>query len=152
MTAITMLDPKSLQPAIKAIYKKAWGERNVENVDKPQGLADALRRAIGEELTKKVMEKISTAEVKQQLNKYGEEALEQGAFGMPWFVGEWACIIALSLRRRERLTSVGFKRRTARGRGSLSGDSIISDRCAFSWDLRSRRRVEAGRQCFDTSS
>lgn len=64
----------------------------MENVHKPEVLANLLSSAIGEDLTKKVLERANTPEGKAELNKNTEASVGEVAFGVPWFVGEYGCL------------------------------------------------------------
>jgi 2-hydroxychromene-2-carboxylate isomerase len=42
-----------------------------------------------DEEAKKVIERTKNEEVKKQLSRNTDEAFKEGAFGLPWFVGEF---------------------------------------------------------------
>ncbi|GAM89215.1 hypothetical protein ANO11243_072520 [Dothideomycetidae sp. 11243] len=85
LTAIEMSAPENLAPAFQHLYQTFWVERNP--VQDPQVFGAAIGKAMGDEgATKKILDAISSPEVKQRLSKNTEQALQDGAFGLPYFV------------------------------------------------------------------
>jgi 2-hydroxychromene-2-carboxylate isomerase len=64
-----------------------WGEPL-----KPENLQGILRTVVGsDDEAKKVLESTKTDEVKGVLSQNTEQAFKDGAFGLPYFVGEHLC-------------------------------------------------------------
>jgi hypothetical protein len=62
-----------------------WGEPT-----KPENLLAILRTIVGsEDEAKRVLEKTKTDEVKKLLASNTDQAFKDGAFGLPYFVGEY---------------------------------------------------------------
>ncbi|KKY19887.1 putative dsba family oxidoreductase [Diplodia seriata] len=56
-----------------------------KDVSRPELLAKALGRHFSSEDVKRIIEGASTAEYKKKLSDNTQKALDQGAFGCPWF-------------------------------------------------------------------
>ncbi len=84
LAAIEMNHPDKLADAFGALYQAFWVEG--KTINKPESIAPALQKVFGEEETKSIMEKMAAPEVKKQLSKNSEKALELGCFGLPYFV------------------------------------------------------------------
>lgn len=61
---------------------------NRKPIAKPETVIEALAKVIGEQDAKSVFEKGSSPETKKLLSERTDEAFADGAFGLPWFVGE----------------------------------------------------------------
>jgi hypothetical protein len=98
---------------------------------------------VGQEDAKELFEKGSSPEVKKRLTEATEEAFKDGAFGLPWFVGECFALLLCGLGFL-RLTKI--QRRMRRGRRRRFGVLIIlgSFVTILSW---SGRRVKDGSHC-----
>jgi len=85
LCALTIIEPsqQTLCSAFDALYEAYWVHHRQTN--KPKILSEVLREALGETLTKKVIESIGK-EGKEVLGKNTDRALADGAFGLPWFV------------------------------------------------------------------
>jgi 2-hydroxychromene-2-carboxylate isomerase len=60
---------------------------------KPENLQAIVRTVVGSnDEAKKIIERTKTEEVKKLLTANTEKAFEDGAFGLPWFVGEF-CLV-----------------------------------------------------------
>ncbi|KAK5056108.1 hypothetical protein LTR84_012661 [Exophiala bonariae] len=55
------------------------------NIEKPEGLAKLLGAHFDENEVKEIMRLMTTKEYKDRLTQNTKDALEQGAFGAPWF-------------------------------------------------------------------
>jgi len=75
--------PKWLLQSFLDVYKEMW-EHGVD-VSKPEELARVLQRIMPEVEVRQIMEKANSAEYKQALNENTKQALDRGAFGIPWF-------------------------------------------------------------------
>jgi glutathione S-transferase kappa 1 len=65
------------------IFSAMWEEH--QDVSKPDLLAAALSKRFEEGRVREILGKATAPENKQALNANTKEALEQGAFGCPWF-------------------------------------------------------------------
>jgi 2-hydroxychromene-2-carboxylate isomerase len=58
---------------------------------KPENLQAMVRTIVGsDEEAQKVIERTKSDEVKNVLSENTQKAFKDGAFGLPWFVGEFA--------------------------------------------------------------
>lgn len=55
-------------------------------INQPDTISSALTAKFGGSEAKQVMEKIGAPEVKKALSTNTEKAMDDGAFGLPWFV------------------------------------------------------------------
>lgn len=62
---------------------------NRKPIAKPETVIEALAKVLGEQDAKSVFEKGSAPEVKKLLIERTDESFADGAFGLPWFVGEF---------------------------------------------------------------
>lgn len=69
-----------------ACYEAFWVR--LEAVSKPEVFVPVIQAVLGEERTKRVVERMATPECKKQLIANVDAALAEGAFGAPWFVAE----------------------------------------------------------------
>lgn len=130
LVALTIISPQSVTTAADALFQKAWAEGNAESVEKPAALEKTLNDAIGADLTKQVMEKITTDEVKSLLNTRTGEALDHGAFGVPWFVGTCSSLGPVSLAA----ATADIRHAVTNGEGkteSFWGFDHIGQMCVF---------------------
>lgn len=87
LTALTLSPHKSkLVNALDALYATFWIDR--KPIQNPEIVIAAMAKAVGEHDAKELFEKGSSPEVKKRLTEATEEAFQDGAFGLPWFVGE----------------------------------------------------------------
>jgi len=87
LSALTILHPDKLTEALNGLYKAFWVER--QPIQKPEVFVPILSRVLGEENAKAVVEASSKAEVKDRLVKNTDMSFNEGAFGLPWFVGKF---------------------------------------------------------------
>lgn len=90
LVAVTLLHPPTTNPAIlpaclAALYHAFWVE-NRSPIGQPAVFGPILAGVLGEEGAKAVLAKAEAAETKKALNENGEEAMREGAFGLPYFV------------------------------------------------------------------
>ncbi|KAI4127606.1 MAG: hypothetical protein LQ347_004530 [Umbilicaria vellea] len=83
LCALSQISPDKVPDAITALYHAYWVEG--QQVNKPDVIEAVLRKALSADVVKKVMEGSATPEVKQLLMSNTDKALEEGAFGLPWF-------------------------------------------------------------------
>lgn len=86
MCALQILDAAKLHAALDALYEAFWVNANSE-VGKADGFGPILEKAVGKELTGKVLEQMNGKEAKARLMSNTDLALNDGAFGIPW----WQC-------------------------------------------------------------
>jgi 2-hydroxychromene-2-carboxylate isomerase len=86
MCALELLDPIKLPTALDALYAAFWVHSN-SAVGTAPGFAPVLQKALGEELTKRVLDGMNGKEAKGRLSANTDQALNGGAFGLPW----WEC-------------------------------------------------------------
>ncbi|KAI9818110.1 MAG: hypothetical protein M1827_000735 [Pycnora praestabilis] len=84
LCALTLTNPERLIETTAALYKELWVERKV--IHKPDALLSILQRVLGEAEGKATMEKSTSDEAKKLLTANTEKALQQGCFGLPWFI------------------------------------------------------------------
>lgn len=72
-----------------------WGEPT-----KPENLLAIFRTIVGsDEEAKKVLERAKTDEAKDLLTSNTEQAFKDGAFGLPYFVGE--CVESFAMKKTD---------------------------------------------------
>ena len=86
LCALQILEEGKLPLALDALYQALWVEGKSE-VGKAEGFKPVLEGAIGKELTGKVLEEMNGKEAKGRLMSNTDLALNDGAFGLPW----WQC-------------------------------------------------------------
>jgi 2-hydroxychromene-2-carboxylate isomerase len=86
LCALQILAPEMLPVALDALYTAFWVEAKSE-VGKAEGFAPILEGVLGKELTQKVVEGMNGKEAKGRLMSNTDLALNDGAFGLPW----WQC-------------------------------------------------------------
>ena len=70
---------------------------------KPENTLSILASVVGDTEAKTVLERSTSAEVKKLLAEKTNEAMDAGAFGLPWFVGEFAFSFLLSRAPMDRV-------------------------------------------------
>jgi 2-hydroxychromene-2-carboxylate isomerase len=88
LCALSMDRPSAVPVALDALYHALWVERQpIQNKDVAISvLAKGLNVSIEE--SKALFEKGATPQAKALLSKNTDLAFENGAFGLPWFVGK----------------------------------------------------------------
>ncbi|NWV00096.1 GSTK1 transferase, partial [Upupa epops] len=82
LTAAGMTHPQHLEPLSREFWLSFWSQH--EDISKPDKILAVARKAgLSPELAQKLLEKISSPEVKNRLKETTEEAIKYGAFGMP---------------------------------------------------------------------
>lgn len=84
MCAVSLLCPDRLTDCFDALYAAFWIER--QTISKPEVFGPVLAKVLGEAQAKKVLESAGGAEAKKLLSDNTELAVNEGAFGLPWFV------------------------------------------------------------------
>lgn len=90
LTAISISHPHSLPSAISLFYQNFWVHYNEPT--KPETLLAIVSTIVGgNEEAKKVVEASKGEEAKKKLSANTDLAFQEGAFGLPWFIGE--CVV-----------------------------------------------------------
>ncbi|KAF4553906.1 Hypothetical protein D9617_5g067810 [Elsinoe fawcettii] len=84
LAALQLSSPDKLPRAIGELYKAYWVDG--KQIDKPEVFGVALGKALGEAEAKKVVDAVSSPEAKKQLISNTDQAVAEGAFGMPWMM------------------------------------------------------------------
>ncbi|EXJ70742.1 uncharacterized protein A1O5_05732 [Cladophialophora psammophila CBS 110553] len=71
--------------ALDALYAALWTEPNESEIVDPAVFARVLAPVLGEDVVRMHMARLGNAEVKKQLVANTDRAMEDGAFGLPWF-------------------------------------------------------------------
>jgi 2-hydroxychromene-2-carboxylate isomerase len=87
LASLSLSHPQSLPQAISLFWDSFWVHWN--DPMKPENLLAILRTVVGSEgEAKKVIERTKSDEVKKVLSGNTDKAFQDGAFGLPWFVGK----------------------------------------------------------------
>ncbi|KAI4659796.1 uncharacterized protein J4E79_006332 [Alternaria viburni] len=87
LVSLSLSHPQKLERAIELCYENFWAHWN--DPTKPENLQAILGTVLGsDEEAQKVIARTKTEEVKQALGGNTTKAFEDGAFGLPWFVGK----------------------------------------------------------------
>lgn len=94
LCAIQISHPEKLTSAFDALYKGMWIDNKA--VHKPDVFAPVLASVVGgdgdhEVAAREVLQKSTEKEAKDLLIRNTDLALDEGAFGLPWFVG--MCVV-----------------------------------------------------------
>ena len=83
LTAINQLYPDHLETILAAIYEKSFVDRRaVHTLEAVKSILDSF---LGMPAAEGVLSKAATSEFKQRLVQDTDEAIDSGAFGLPWF-------------------------------------------------------------------
>ena len=88
LTALQKSHPDKLAPAIGALFQAFWARHE------PVHEAETLRKVLGSVLpggekdAAMIVERAGEKEIKNVLQKRTEELVNDGAFGLPWFIGK----------------------------------------------------------------
>ena len=74
------------------MYAAFWIDR--KPIQQPEVVIAALAKVVGEQDAEELFEKGTSPEAKKRLTEATEEAFKDGAFGLPWFVGEFSCCVS----------------------------------------------------------
>jgi hypothetical protein len=97
---LSLSHPQSVPQAIALLWESFWVHWN--DPTKPENLQAIVRTVVGsDDEAKKVIDRTKTDEVKKALSANTEQAFKEGAFGLPWFVGEFlfSCVNESELTR-----------------------------------------------------
>ena len=84
LCAIELSHPDKLTDCFAALYQAFWVEG--KTIGKPEVFGPVLTQVLGEKDGKAILEKVGSAEAKKRLSENSDLAMEEGAFGLPWFV------------------------------------------------------------------
>lgn len=88
LASLSVSHPQKIERAIELFYYDFWVEWN--DPTKSATLQAILGTALNsDEEAREVVERARTEEVKQKLVDNTNNAFENGAFGLPWFTGEF---------------------------------------------------------------
>jgi 2-hydroxychromene-2-carboxylate isomerase len=89
LASLELSHSQKVESAVGLFYENFWVQWNEPT--KPENTQAILRTVLGsDEEARKVVERTKTDEVKKALNGNTNKAFEDGAFGLPWFVGEYS--------------------------------------------------------------
>jgi 2-hydroxychromene-2-carboxylate isomerase len=88
LTALFMEKPDKFIDTLTEIYRTLWIDR--QPIQKPEAAIPCFAKACGisEAEAKALYQKGNSPDVKSLLKKNTDLAFHDGAFGIPWFVGE----------------------------------------------------------------
>jgi 2-hydroxychromene-2-carboxylate isomerase len=87
LASLSISHPQSVASAISLFYENTWVQWGEPT--KPENLLAILRTIVGsDDEAKKVLERTKSDEVKKVLAQNTDQAFKDGAFGLPYFVGE----------------------------------------------------------------
>ncbi|MCJ1255016.1 hypothetical protein MMC24_002832 [Lignoscripta atroalba] len=84
VAALSLVSPEKVLDTVTALYNTFFVER--KPIHTPEGILAVLEKTIGGAEAKAVLEKSTTEEAKKLLSDNTEQALAEGAFGLPWIV------------------------------------------------------------------
>jgi len=84
LCAVSVSHPEKLSECFAAFYHAFFVE--LQTIGKPEVFGECLKKVLGEGDAEKVLEATGGSEAKKLLTENTELALEEGAFGLPWFV------------------------------------------------------------------
>ncbi|KGL87078.1 Glutathione S-transferase kappa 1, partial [Charadrius vociferus] len=88
ITATDMTQPRYLETLSREFWMRFWSQR--EDISQQENILAVARQAgLSPELSQKLLEMISSPEVKNRLKETTEEAIKYGAFGMPAVVAHF---------------------------------------------------------------
>ncbi|KAJ5247868.1 hypothetical protein N7468_002851 [Penicillium chermesinum] len=104
LCALSQISPAQVAPAMEALFRSSWVDRNAKIVD-PNTFGSIIGQVAGEEVAQQVVslaecpedprndisnyrdyDQVGQAHVKSLLTSNTERAFKDGAFGLPWFV------------------------------------------------------------------
>lgn len=84
LCAIEQSHPDKLSDCFGALYHAFWVES--QTIGKPEVFQPVLAEVLGEQGAKDMVEASKGAEAKKKLSANSDWAMDEGAFGLPWFV------------------------------------------------------------------
>ena len=87
LTSLSLSHPQKLESATALFWDNFWVQYTEPT--KPENLLAILRTVLGsDEEARKVLDRTKEDEVKKALSGNTSKSFEDGAFGLPWFVGK----------------------------------------------------------------
>lgn len=83
LTAVAHLHPQKLEDVVAALYETSFVKR--KDVHSLAAIEPVLANLLGQSAAKEIVSKATSAEIKKALSDNTDEALESGAFGLPWY-------------------------------------------------------------------
>ncbi|XP_073541498.1 glutathione S-transferase kappa 1-like isoform X3 [Phyllobates terribilis] len=85
LTVVQMSHPEFLEEVSRQLWLRIWSED--KDITAPESIVQAAKKAgMPEDLTKNLLSKITSPEIKNKLKETTDKALEYGVFGMPSIV------------------------------------------------------------------
>jgi 2-hydroxychromene-2-carboxylate isomerase len=84
LIAVALLKPEKLTETIATVYHMSFAER--QEIHTLDLLGPIFSNIFGENQAKEILKKATSDEAKNSLSTKTDEALADGAFGLPWFV------------------------------------------------------------------
>ena len=85
LTAVNMQHPQLTEPLSRELYRKLWARG--QDVTEPSSLLEAgVAVGLTEGQAKSCLDRTSSQEVREQLRQSTQEAVDQGAFGVPTII------------------------------------------------------------------
>ena len=117
LVALSLSHPQKVESAVGHFWDNFWVHWNDPN--QPENMQAILRTVLGsDEEAKAMIERTKTDEVKKALSANTNKAFEDGAFGLPWFVGKF---FFLWVRAAGRVLTVIRSYKCQRGDGGVLG-------------------------------
>ncbi|KAK7885756.1 hypothetical protein LTR67_010108 [Exophiala xenobiotica] len=85
LTALNMTRPDKLTLALDTLYAALWTEPNESDLPDPKVFGGVLEKVLGKDVVAECVRKMGSPEVKKELSAKTDQALNDGAFGLPWF-------------------------------------------------------------------
>lgn len=87
LTSLALARPELLESAVALFWEHTWVLWR--EPDKAENILALMKTVVGgEEEARRIVEAMQSEEVKRALVANTEQAFKDGAFGLPWFVGE----------------------------------------------------------------
>lgn len=88
LTSLSLSHPQKIEKAISIFWENFWVQYNEPT--KPENILAILKTVVGSEAeAEKIIANTKNDEVKKTLAGNTDKAFEDGAFGLPWFVGKY---------------------------------------------------------------
>jgi 2-hydroxychromene-2-carboxylate isomerase len=99
LTALNMKSPEKFQNVLAALYHALWVEN--KPINKPEVVIPIMAQVlkISEDEAKALFAKGNAPEVKKSLIARTDVAFDDGAFGLPWYIGTLGCFSSSTLRQ-----------------------------------------------------
>lgn len=85
LTALSLSRPELLPTALDTCYQALWTDPTESNLPDVKVFAPILAKVLGNDVVNDCVAKMATPDVKKELSARTEQAVNMGAFGIPWF-------------------------------------------------------------------